>query len=127
MTEEQQINLFKLLERSLFKSNPALSLVRLVIYYHMEWINFDYRNLPVTLVVHIYPQDQSEPLDIDFYQQLSDRLTLHFNIFSIEDMEFVHSTNPFPFDEIPPLENRIFQVVAKRCNSEYLYLNQLNF
>ena len=124
MTEKYQINLFNKIEKGLNATEHSFSSVKIVIYYHIDSMNYDFNSLPVKLVAYIYPLNQSEPFDIDFYYQLADRLTLHFNIFSIDDMEFVFSTRPFPYDEIPPMENRIFQVFRKKIDLDYPFVDE---
>ena len=120
MDEEKLIRLIASLEKKLPASEIDLSMVDLIINYHIGWTPIDLRDLPIRVVVHIFTQDQSNPVDMDFYYHLSDRLTSYFNVFSIEDIEFVYSNDPFPNQLVSlPLGSRIFHVIEKPINPDF--------
>ena len=127
MDEEKLIRLIASLEKKLPASQIDLSMVDLIIHYHIGWTPIDLRDLPIKVVVHIFTQNQSNPVDMDFYYRLTDRLTTFFNIFSIDDVEFVYSTNPVPADGITPLEQRIFRVIEKPLVTELRFYEDLDF
>jgi hypothetical protein len=120
MDEEKLIRLIASLEKKLPASEIDLSKVDLIINYHVGWTPIDLRDLPIRVVVHIFTQDQLNPVDLDFYYHLSNRLTSYFNIFSIDDVEFVYSKEPFPIHNgVLPLENRIFHVIEKPIDPDF--------
>jgi hypothetical protein len=120
MDEEKLIRLITSLEKKLPASQIDLSMVDLIIHYHIGWTPIDLRDLPIRVVVHILTQNQSNSLGIDFYCHLSDRLTSYFNIFSIDDVEFVYSNEPFPIhNRVLPLESRIFHVIEKPIDPDF--------
>jgi hypothetical protein len=127
MVEEKLIRLIASLEKKLIASRIDLSKVDLIIHYYIGWTPIDIRDLPIKVVVHIFTQNQSNPVDMDFYYRLTDRLTSYFNIFSIDGVELVYSTNPVPPDGIPPLEQRIFRVIEKPIEPEIELIENLNF
>ncbi len=120
MDEEKLIRLITSLEKKLPLSQIDLSKVDLIINYHIGWIPIDLRDLPIRVVVHIFTQNQSNPVDMDFYYHLSDRLTSYFNIFSIDDVGFVYSKEPFPIHHgVLRLESRIFNVIEKPIDQDF--------
>ena len=120
MDEEKLIRLIASLEKKLPASEIDLSMVDLIINYHIGWTPIDLRDLPIRVVVHIFTQNQSNPLDIDFYYHLSNRLTSYFNVFSIDDVEFVYSKEPFPIHNgVLRLESRIFHVIKKPIDPDF--------
>jgi hypothetical protein len=128
MDEEKLIRLISSLEKKLPASEIDLSKVDLIINYHIGWTPIDLRDLPIRVVVHIFNQNQSNPVDIDFYYHLSNRLTSYFNIFSIEDLEFAYSKEPFPIHYgVLPLESRIFHVIEKPIDPDLQPLFELDF
>ena len=128
MDEATLIRLFKYLEKKMPHFHPIFSTVDLLIHYHIGWTCIDLRNIPAKVVIHIFTQDQSNPVDMDFYYQLSDRLTSYFNIFSIKDVEFLYSKEPFPIHlGVLPLESRIFNVIEKPVDPELPPLFELDF
>jgi len=127
MVEEKLIRLIASLEKKLIASRIDLSKVDLIIHYYIGWTPIDIRDLPIKVVVHIFTQNQSNPVDMDFYYRLTDRLTSYFNIFSIDGVELVYSTNPVPADGITPLEQRIFRVIKKPLVTELRFYEDLDF
>jgi hypothetical protein len=128
MDEEKLIRLISSLEKKLPASEIDLSKVDLIINYHIGWTPIDLRDLPIRVVVHILTQNQSNPLGMDFYCHLSDRLTSYFNIFSIDDVEFVYSNEPFPIHHgVLILESRIFHVIEKPIDPDLQPLFELDF
>ena len=128
MDQEKLIRLISSLEKKLPTSQIDLSKVDLIINYHIGWTPIHLRDLPIRVVVHIFTQNQSNPVDMDFYYHLSDRLTSYFNIFSIDDVEFVYSNDPFPIQlESLPLESRIFHVIEKPIDPDLPPLFELDF
>ena len=128
MEEEKLIRLIASLEKKLPASEIDLSYMDFIIHYHIGWTLIDLRDLPIRVVVHIFNQNQSNPVDIDFYYHLSNRLTSYFNIFSIDDVEFVYSNDPFPIQlESLPLESRIFHVIEKPIDPDLPPLFELDF
>ena len=120
MDQEKLIRLIASLEKKLPASEIDLSMVDLIINYHIGWTPIDLRDLPIRVVVHIFTQDQSNPVDMDLYYHLSDRLTSYFNVFSIEDIEFVYSNDPFPIQLVSlPLGSRIFHVIEKPIDPDF--------
>jgi hypothetical protein len=78
------------------------------------------RKIPAKVIIHIFTQNQSNPVDMDFYYDLTDRLTSYFNIFSINKVEFAYSKEPFPIHlGVLPLEIRIFQVIEKPIDPDF--------
>jgi hypothetical protein len=127
MDEEKLIRLIASLEKKLIASRIDLSKVDLIIHYYIGWTPIDIRDLPIKVVVHIFTQNQSNTVDMDFYYRLTDRLTSYFNIFSIDGVELVYSTNPVPADGITPLEQRIFRVIEKPLFPEVPLYEDLDF
>jgi hypothetical protein len=127
MDEEKLIRLIASLEKKLIASRIDLSKVDLIIHYYIGWTPIDIRDLPIKVVVHIFTQNQSNTVDMDFYYRLTDRLTSYFNIFSIDGVELVYSTNPVPADGITPLEQRIFRVIEKPLVTELRFYEDLDF
>lgn len=120
MEEEKLIRLIASLEKKLPASEIDLSNMDFIIHYHIGWTLIDLRDLPIRVVVHIFTQNQSNPLEIDFYYLLSNRLTSYFNIFSIDDVDFVYSKEPFPIHYgVLPLESRIFHVIEKPIDPDF--------
>ena len=120
MDQEKLIRLISSLEKKLPTSQIDLSKVDLIINYHVGWTPIDLRDLPIRVVVHIFTQNQSNPLEIDFYYHLSNRLTSYFNIFSIDDVDFVYSKEPFPIHNgVLRLESRIFHVIEKPLDPDF--------
>ncbi len=123
MEEEKLIRLIASLEKKLPASEIDLSYMDFIIHYHIGWTLIDLRDLPIRVVVHIFTQNQSNPLEIDFYYHLSNRLTSYFNIFSIDDVDFVYSKEPFPIHYgVLPLESRIFHVIEKPIDPDFQLL-----
>jgi hypothetical protein len=128
MEEEKLIRLIASLEKKLPASEIDLSNMDFIIHYHIGWTLIDLRDLPIRVVVHIFTQNQSNPLEIDFYYLLSNRLTSYFNIFSIDDVDFVYSKEPFPIHYgVLPLESRIFHVIEKPIDPDLQPLFELDF
>jgi hypothetical protein len=128
MDEEKLIRLIASLEKKLIASRIDLSKVDLIIHYYIGWTPIDIRDLPIKVVVHIFTQNQSNPVDMDFYYLLTDRLTTFFNIFSIDDVEFLYSKEPFPIHNGDlGLENRIFHVIEKPIDLGLQPLFELDF
>jgi hypothetical protein len=127
MDEEKLIRLITSLEKKLPASQIDLSMVDLIIHYHIGWTPTDLKDLPIRVVVHIFTQDQSNPVDMDFYYHLSDRLTSYLNVFSIDDVELVYSTNPIPTYGISLLAERIFRVIEKPIDPDLQPLFELDF
>ncbi len=113
MDEATLIRLFKSLEKKMHHFHPIFSTVDLLIHYHIGWTSIDLRKIPAKVVIHIFTQNSSNPVGIDLYYELHDHLTSYLHFFSIEDVEFVYSTNPVRAAGIPPLEQRIFRVIEK--------------
>jgi hypothetical protein len=67
--------------------------------------------IPAKVTIHIFTKNSSNPPGIDFYYELYDQFTNYLYFFSIDNVEFVYSTNPVPADGISPLEQRIFRVI----------------
>jgi len=128
MDEEKLIRLISSVEKKLPASEIDLSKVDLIINYHVGWTPIDLSDLPIRVVVHIFNQNQSNPVDIDFYYHLSNRLTSYFNIFSIDDVEFVYSNDPFPIHHgVLRLESRIFHVIEKPILPEIQIHDDIDF
>ena len=127
MDEITLIRLFKSLEKKMPHFHPIFSTVDLLIHYHIGWTCIDLRNIPAKVIIHIFTQNSSNPAGIDLYYELHDHLTSYLHFFSIEDVEFVYSTNPVPADEIPPVEQRIFRVIEKPLFPEVRLYDDLNF
>ena len=128
MDEEKLIRLIVSLEKKLPTSQVDLSMVDLIVHYYIGRDLIHLRNLPIRVAVHIFTQDQSNQVDMDFYYRLSDRLTSYFNIFSIKDVEFLYSKEPFPIHlGVLPLESRIFHVIEKPIDPDLPPLFELDF
>lgn len=113
MDEATLIRLFKCLEKKMPHFHPIFSTVDLLIHYHIGWTSIDLRKIPAKVIIHIFTQNPSNPAGIDFYYELHDQFTSYLHFFSIEDVEFVYSTNPFPTDGNTLVEQRIFRVIEK--------------
>ena len=127
MDEATLIRLFKSLEKKMHHFHPIFSTVDFLIHYHIGWTCIDLRNIPAKVVIHIFTQNSSNLPGIDLYYELYDHVTSYLQIFSIEDVEFVYSTNPVPAAIIPPLEQRIFRVIEKPLFPEARLYDDLNF
>jgi hypothetical protein len=127
MDEKSLTRLFKCLEKKMHRFHPILYTVDIIIHYHIGWTCIDLRNIPAKVIIHIFTQNSSNPAGIDFYYELYDYLTSYLHFFSIEDVEFVYSTNPVPTAGIPPLEQRIFQVIEKPLFPELGLYEDLDF
>lgn len=113
MNEATLIRLFKSLEKKMHDFHPIFSTVNLLIHYHIGWTCIDLRKIPAKVIIHIFTQNPSNPAGIDFYYELHDHLTSYLYFYSIDNVEFVYSTNPVPTDGISPVEQRIFRVIEK--------------
>ena len=113
MDEATLIRLFKCLEKKMPHFHPIFSSVDFLIHYHIGWTCIDLRKIPAKVIIHIFTQNPSNPAGIDFYYELHDQFTSYLHFFSIEDVEFVYSTNPFPTDGNTLVEQRIFRVIEK--------------
>ena len=127
MDEATLIRLFKSLEKKMPHFHPIFSTVDFLIHYHIGWTCIDLRNIPAKVVIHIFTQNSSNLPGIDLYYELYDHVTSYLQIFSIEDVEFVYSTNPVRADGIPPVEQRIFQVIEKPLFPELRLYEDLDF
>ena len=127
MDETTLIRLFKSLEKKMHHFHPIFSTVDLLIHYHIGWTCIDLRNIPAKVIIHIFTQNSSNPIGIDFYYELHEHFTCYLNFFSIDDAEFVYSTNSFPIDGISPLEQRIFRVIEKPLFPDLRMHEDLNF
>jgi|GEM_PF-4663649 len=127
MDEATLIRLFKCLEKKMIHFHPIFSTLDLLIHYHIGWTSIDLRNIPAKVIIHIFTQNSSNPPDIDFYYELHDHLTSYLHFFSIEDVEFVYSTNPVPANGISPVELRIFRVIEKPLFPEAPLYEDLDF
>ena len=107
--------------------HPIFSTVDLLIHYHIGWRCIDLRKIPAKVIIHIFTQNHSNSPGIDFYYELHDHLTSYLYFFSIDNVEFVYSTNPVPADGITPLEKRIFRVIEKPLVPELRLYDDLNF
>ena len=128
MDEATLIRLFKCLEKKMHHFHPIFSTVDLlIIHYHIGWTCIDLRKIPAKVIIHIFIQNHSNSPGIDFYYELHDHLTSYLYFFSIDNVEFVYSTNPVPADGITPLEQRIFRVIEKPLIPELRLYDDLNF
>ncbi len=127
MDEATLIRLFKSLEKKMIHFHPIFSTVDLLIHYHIGWTCIDLRNIPAKVIIHIFTQNSSNPAGIDLYYELHDQFTIYLYFFSIDNVEFVYSTNPVLDDGIPPLEQRIFRVIEKPLFPELRLHEDLDF
>ena len=127
MDEATLIRLFKCLENKMPHFHPIFSTVDLLIHYYIGWTCIDLRNIPAKVIIHIFTQNSSNPAAIYLYYELYDHVTSYLHFFSIEDVEFVYSTNPVPADGIPPVEQRIFHVIEKPLFPEVPLYEDLDF
>ena len=127
MDEATLIRLFKCLEKKMHHFHPIFSTVDLLIHYHIGWACIDLRKIPAKVIIHIFTQNSSNSPGIDFYYELHDHLTSYLYFFSIDNVEFVYSTNPVPADGITPLEKRIFRVIEKPLVPELRLYEDLDF
>jgi hypothetical protein len=127
MDEATLIRLFKSLEKKMHHFHPIFSTVDLLPYYHIGWTCIDLRKIPAKVIIHIFTQNPSNLLCIDSYYELHDHLTSYLYFFSIDNIEFVYSTNPVPANGISPVEQRIFRVIEKPLFPELRLFEDLNF
>jgi hypothetical protein len=127
MDEATLIQLFKSLEKKMYYFHPIFSTVDLLIHYHIGWSCIDLRKIPAKVIIHIFIQNSSNSRGIDFYYELHDHLTSYLYFFSIDNVEFVYSTNPLLADGNPTLEQRIFRVIEKPLVPELRLYDDLNF
>ena len=127
MDEASLIQFFKSFEKKMPHFHPIFSTVDLLIHYHIGWTSIDLRKIPAKVIIHIFTQNSSNPPSIDFYYELHDHLTSYLHFFSIEDVEFVYSTNPVPANGISPVEQRIFRVIEKPLFPEVPLYEDLDF
>ncbi len=127
MDEATLIQLFKSLEKKMIHFHPIFSTVDLLIHYHIGWTCIDLRKIPAKVIIHIFTQNSSNSPGIDFYYELHDHLTSYLYFFSIDNVEFVYSTNPVPAAGISPLEQRIFRVIEKPIDPDFPPLFELDF
>ncbi len=127
MDEATLIRLFKSLEKKMHHFHPIFSTVDLLIHYHIGWTCIDLRKIPAKVIIHIFTQNTSNPAGIDFYYELHDHFTNYLHFFSIEDIEFVYSTNSFHTDGNTLVEQRIFRVIEKPIDPDIPPLFELDF